>query len=189
MEYGYARVSTEDQTYNLQIDALQRYGVKSENIIVETVSGGVAPDKREELSTLIEKLQAEDTLVVWKLDRLGRSALDMLSLDMLFRERKIKLVSLTEGVDTDTPAGQFYYSILAALAQMERATIRERINAGLAAARLRGKTLGRPRKLRTDIIRQVQLLKRHGETISCIVKALKISRATVYRALRAEIPE
>ena len=188
-KYGYVRVSTEDQNGDLQKDALRDYGVSSKNIVEEIISGCVAPNRRPVLSKLLKRLQTHDELVVWKLDRLGRSAFDMLQLDNILKELDVKLVSLTEGLDTTTPIGQFYYTILASLAQMERETIRERVIAGINAARRNGKSLGRPRKLNPEAIRQIQILREAGETIVEIMRGLNLGRATIYRALSIELPE
>jgi len=187
--YGYTRVSTDEQNEALQRIALLEYGVSEEDIFAETISGAIAPDQRPKLSQLLEKLSPQDKLVVWKLDRLGRSALDMLQLDRTLQEQQVKLISITEGLDTHTPIGKFYYAILASLAQMERETIRQRVKAGLQAAKLRGKILGRPKKLRTDTIRQIQILKQAGESINNIVKCLNLSRTTVYRGLKIHLPD
>lgn len=187
--YGYTRVSTGEQNEALQRDALLEYGVSEQDIFAETISGAIAPDQRPKLARLLEKLSPQDKLVVWKLDRLGRSALDMLQLDRTLQERQVKLISLTEGLDTNTPIGKFYYAILASLAQMERETIRQRVEAGLQAAKLRGKTLGRPKKLRPDTIRQIQILKQAGESINNIVRSLNLGRTTVYRGLKIHLPE
>ena len=187
--YGYTRVSTGEQNEALQRDALLEYGVFEQDIFAETISGAIAPDQRPKLSQLLEKLSPQDKLVVWKLDRLGRSALDMLQLDRTLQERQVKLISITEGLDTHTPIGKFYYAILASLAQMERETIRQRVEAGLQAAKLRGKTLGRPKKLRPDVIRQIQILKQAGESVNGIVSSLNLGRTTVYRGLKIHLPD
>ena len=186
--YGYTRVSTGEQNHQLQKDALLEYGVLKENIFTETISGAIAPSQRPCLSKLLKILQPNDKVVVWKLDRLGRSALDMLQLDQIFQERQVKLISLTEGLETNTPIGKFYYAILASIAQMERETIQQRIEAGIKAARLRGKTLGRPRKLRPDVIRQIQILREAGESIQGIARSLGLGRTTVYRGLKTHLP-
>ena len=188
-KFGYVRVSTKDQNVDLQKNALLKYGVSKKNIVEEVISGYVAPNNRPVLTCLLKKLQRHDELVVWKLDRLGRSAFDMLRLDDILKELDVKLISLTEGLDTTTPIGQFYYTILASLAQMERDTIRERVIAGLNAARSKGRTLGRPRKLCPEIIRQIQILREGGETVAEIMRGLNLGRATIYRALNVELPE
>ena len=117
------------------MSALLEYGVFEQDIFAETISGAIAPDQRPKLSQLLEKLSPQDKLVVWKLDRLGRSALDMLQLDRTLQEQQVKLISITEGLDTHTPIGKFYYAILASLAQMERETIRQRVEAGVISWR------------------------------------------------------
>lgn len=183
MRYGYARVSTDDQEHSLQLNALVNAGVAEENIIQETISGASNPHSRPKLSRLLADLCPGDELIVWRLDRLGRSAIDLLNIDKALKTHKVKLLSLTEGIDTSTPAGEFYYGILASMAQMERAVIVERVNAGIAAAKLKGRKFGRPLKLTENVVRQIHTLRKSEESVDAIAKAFGMTTRSVYRAL------
>ncbi|MCI5045466.1 MAG: recombinase family protein [Aquisalinus sp.] len=138
---GYARVSTDDQNLDLQINALLKAGVPEDNIWGDKKSGRDLD--REELQYALAHLSPGDTLVVWKLDRLGRSVVDILNLVERFKQDDITLVSLTEGIDASTPAGRFVLTMLANLAQMERELTAERTKAGMAARKAAGKPSGR----------------------------------------------
>src|SRR5215207_6107282 len=182
MEIGYARVSTGEQTLDLQLDALKSAGCGK--IYEETASGAKAD--RPILDEVLSYLRKGDTLVVWRLDRLGRSLQHLIEVVAQLADRGIGFKSLTEQIDTTTPGGKLIFHVFGALAEFERDLIRERTQAGLAAARARGRTGGRPRKL-TDP-RQMELarsLYAGGETdIDTICATLGISRATLYRYLR-----
>jgi len=143
MKIGYARVSTEDQNLSLQLDALQRVGCKK--IYQEKVSSRVA--QRPALSMLLEHIRAGDTLIVWKLDRLGRSLKELVALINQLATKKVHFKSLNENIDTSTPTGQLTFHIFCAIAEFEREIIRQRTLAGLQAARARKQTLGRPKGL------------------------------------------
>ena len=144
--YGYMRVSTDDQNTNLQLDALQAAGVPVGNITADDgVSGGTAAASRAGFQALLTKLVSGDTLVVYSVSRVGRSTIDVLLMLESLGERGVKFKSLTEPFDTTTPMGEFVLTILAAVGTLERAMIRQRTTAGLAAARARGTKLGRPR--------------------------------------------
>src|SRR3954467_5036994 len=140
MLVGYARVSTTDQTLELQHDALTKAGCTK--IFTDTASG--AQTEREGLTEAISYVRAGDTLVVWKLDRLGRSLKDLITRIRELNDRKIGFRSITENIDTTTSGGKLIFHIFGALAEFERDIIRERTNAGLEAARARGKLGGRP---------------------------------------------
>ena len=142
MLIGYARVSTDEQNLSLQRDALSKDGCK--RIFTDTASG--APTKRPGLADALSHLRKGDSLVVWKLDRLGRSVKGLVDLVEEFETRQIHFRSLTDGIDTKTPAGRFFFHVMASLAQMERELIVERTRAGLGAARKLGRIGGRPRK-------------------------------------------
>jgi DNA invertase Pin-like site-specific DNA recombinase len=184
MNIGYARISTGEQTLNLQNDALTNAGC--EKIVTETASGANA--ERPRLAEAFAYARPGDTLVVWRLDRLGRSLPHLIETVTALRERGIGFRSLTEQIDTTTPGGKLIFHVFGALAEFERDLIRERTNAGLAAARARGRTGGRPKKLVDP--KQLALARRlyaDGETdIATICRTLGISRATFYRALKAE---
>ena len=141
MRVGYARVSTSDQSPELQLDALRRAGC--EKIFTEKTSG--ARDDRPELARILEDvLRAGDVLVVWKLDRLARSLKKLIATAEELERQKIGLVSLTESIDTTTPGGMLTFHVFGAIAQFERALIRERTTAGLIEARRQGRKGGRP---------------------------------------------
>src|SRR5919199_766598 len=142
MLVGYARVSTHDQNLDLQLDALQKAGC--EKIFTDKMSGAKA---RPGLDDALSFLRSGDALVVWKLDRLGRSLIDLVTIINTLKEREIHFKVLTENIDTSSPMGELYFHFTAALAQFERARIRERTKAGLAAARACGRKGGRPRAL------------------------------------------
>jgi DNA invertase Pin-like site-specific DNA recombinase len=180
MIYGYARVSTFDQKLNLQNDALRKFGC--ERVFEEKISG--ANKDRPGLNELLFHLRAGDTLVVWKLDRLGRSLKNLVELLEVFKERDIKFVSITDSIDTGTATGRFTFNILASLAQLEREMISDRTKAGLSSARLRGKKGGRPpglSKEKIKIAQQVKKLFDLGDDIEDIKLSFKISQATIYR--------
>src|SRR5713101_7864679 len=146
MYIGYARVSTQDQHLELQQDALRQAGCSQ--IIVDRVSGTVA--ERPGLAKLKEILRADDTLVVWRLDRLGRSIKDLIAWVTWLEQEGIGLRSLHEAIDTTSPSGRLTFHIFAALAEFERQLIQERTHAGLQAARARGRVGGRPKALPPD---------------------------------------
>jgi DNA invertase Pin-like site-specific DNA recombinase len=143
MLIGYARVSTEDQTLNLQRDALQKAGC--EHIFTDHISGTKAT--RPGLTDALSHLRTDDTLIVWRLDRLGRSLRHLIDTVTDLQERDIGFKSLTENIDTTTSGGKLIFHIFGALAEFERDIIRERTQAGLTAARARGRTGGRPKAL------------------------------------------
>ena len=179
---GYARVSTDDQDLSLQIDSLTSIGIKRDDIFTEKMSG--AKTDRPELNACLAKLQQGDTLVVWRLDRLGRSMHHLVELIEDLRNRGVGFRSVSDGlIDTTSPSGELIFHIFSALAQFERRLIQERTKAGLASARARGRMGGRPvvgleeakvraaRKLHDD----------HTLSIDDICKTLNISRSTYYR--------
>ena len=141
MKLGYARVSTESQNLDLQIDALVQNGC--EEIFQEKISG--AKKERPELKRLLEYVRKGDVIVIWKLDRLGRSLVDLVKTVNLLREKQVGLISIQDHLDTVTPGGKLIFHIMAALAEFERDMISERTKAGLKAARARGRKGGRPK--------------------------------------------
>jgi DNA invertase Pin-like site-specific DNA recombinase len=183
MEIGYARVSTGEQTLDLQLDALTKAGC--DKVYTETASGAKA--ERQVLEEVLGYLRPGDTLVVWRLDRLGRSLRHLIEVVAQLAERGIGFKSLTEQIDTTTPGGKLIFHVFGALAEFERDLIRERTHAGLAAARARGRLGGRPRKLADA--KQLELaraLYQDGQMdIATICQTLGISRATLYRYLKA----
>ena len=179
MTFGYARVSTAGQTLDSQIDALVAAGVDRRQIRVETASG--ARDDRPVLSELVEQVQDGDTIVVAKLDRLGRSVAHLVDLAARLDRGGVALRSLSEQIDTSTAAGRFMVHMLAALAQMERDLIRERTIAGLAAARARGRVGGRPTVMTPDRREAAASLLADGQSAAAVARALGISESTVRR--------
>ena len=182
MQIGYARVSTLDQNLDLQIDALNQAGCKK--IFQEKITGTKL--KREQLKNAIDYLRAGDVLVIWKLDRLGRSLKDLLLIVNELNQKEIGLKSLHENIDTTTPTGKLIFHIFASLAEFEKDVIKERTNAGLKAARARGRVGGRPKKL-TD--KQLTLLKTlhqdKNTSLSDISNILGISKKTIYNYLNS----
>src|SRR3712207_2992829 len=182
MLIGYARVSTGEQTLDLQLDALAKAGCAK--TYTETASGAKA--ERPVLQDVLGYLRPGDTLVVWRLDRLGRSLRHLIETVAALAERGIGFKSLTEQIDTTTSGGKLVFHVFGALAEFERDLIRERTNAGLAAARARGRTGGRPKALAdAKKLALARSLYDGGETdIETICRTLGISRATLYRALK-----
>lgn len=180
---GYSRVSTVDQDAALQNDALKTAGCK--RIYSDTMSG--AKDDRPGLAKAIEHLDEGDVLVVWRLDRLGRNLKHLLATIEMLEEKGIGFQSLTEGFDTTTSGGKMIFSIFGAMAEFERNLIRERTNAGLAAARARGRKGGRKEKLTEKEIKTMITMyasKAHG--VSEICTTFGISRPTLHRYLKIE---
>jgi DNA invertase Pin-like site-specific DNA recombinase len=177
---GYARVSTTDQQPQLQVDALTAAGCY--RVFTETASG--ARSDRPVLEQLLDQLRPGDTLVVWKLDRLGRSLRHLVETVTRLAERGIGFHSLQEAIDTTTPGGKLVFHVFAALAEFERDLIRERTSAGLAAARARGRHGGRPSALTGHKLQVAQEMYRSGSTrVAAIATTLGVSRASIYRHL------
>ena len=182
MDIGYARVSTGEQTLDLQLDALTAAGCGK--VFEETASGAKAD--RPVLTEVLSYLRGGDTLVVWRLDRLGRSLQHLIETVSLLAERGIGFKSLTEQIDTTTSGGKLVFHVFGALAEFERDLIRERTQAGLAAARARGRVGGRPKKLAdAKQLALARALYDGGQTdVATICRALGVSRATLYRVLK-----
>jgi DNA invertase Pin-like site-specific DNA recombinase len=177
---GYARVSTADQNPDLQIDALKVAGC--DRIWTDRASGKLA--HRPELDKVLDHLREGDTLVVWRLDRLGRSLKHLIDTVKSLGDRGVGLRSLTEGIDTTTANGRLIFGIFASLAEFERELIRERTHAGLAAARARGRVGGRKPVMTEDkiaVARQMYAAK--GHTVEQIAQTVGVSRKTIYRHL------
>src|SRR6266852_3599340 len=186
MLLGYARISTHDQTLDLQIDAL--HNASCEKIYQDTASG--ATTERPGLTQALEHLRPGDTLVVWRLDRLGRTLKQLIELINDFNARGIGFKSLQENIDTTTSGGKLVFHIFGALAEFERDIIRERTNAGLQAARARGRLGGRPKAKTLNAPKKVALAQslydNKTNTIDEICKTLNISRATLYRYIKVK---
>lgn len=180
---GYARVSTEDQTVDPQLDALNAAGC--DRIFSERASGALRA--RPELDAALNYIRSGDTLVVTKLDRLGRSLPHLIDTLTGLDERGVGFHSISEGIDTTTSAGRLMMHILGAIAQFERDLIIERTRAGLAAAKARGRTGGRPSTITPEklaVARQMHGAKTH--TMAVIAETIGVSRATLYRHLGTE---
>ena len=180
---GYARVSTQDQTLDLQLDALKKAGCIK--IFTDTASG--AKSERKGLHDALEYVRENDVLVVWRLDRLGRSLKDLIEIVSQLDARKIGFKSLTENIDTTTSGGKLIFHIFGALAEFERNLIKERTNAGLQAARTRGIKGGRPKALtekKVEIARTLYADK--SNSVEEICKTLGISRMTLWRYVKGK---
>jgi DNA invertase Pin-like site-specific DNA recombinase len=180
MKIGYARVSTVEQNLELQTDALEKAGC--EKIFTDTASGAI--DLRKGLVDAIEFCRKDDSLIVWKLDRLGRSLKHLIETINLLHEKKVGFVSLQENIDTTTSGGKLIFHVFGALAEFERELIRERTNAGLASARARGRLGGRPRALTDKQIKMAKsMLADPNTTVKEVCETLNISKSTLYRYL------
>jgi DNA invertase Pin-like site-specific DNA recombinase len=174
---GYARVSTHDQNPDLQVDALKAAGCV--RVYVETASGAAA--ERPELKAAIEGAKPGDVIAVWKLDRLGRSLLQMIETVHRLDARGIGFVSLTENIDTTTSTGRLVLHIFGAIAEFERSMIIERTQAGLAAARSRGRVGGRPRKMTAEALAMAEALaSEEGVPMADIAARIGVSVSTLY---------
>lgn len=179
LKFGYARVSTQDQSLDLQIDALQQ--ANCDKIFTEKISG--ARNDRPELKKLLDQLRKGDTLIVYKLDRLGRSTFKLLELTADLEKNGVEFVSLCDNIDTSSAIGRAMFRMLAVLAEMEREIIVERTQAGIKAARARGRLGGRPKVPQKDIERAIKLYDSREYSVPDIVKLTGISKASIYRYL------
>ena len=181
MLIGYARVSTLDQNLDLQRDALTKAGCER---LFEEKKSGKAGTKRPAFEEALAYLRPEDVLVVWKLDRLGRSLPDLIATVNELASRGIAFESVTEAIDTTTSGGKLVYSIFGALAEFELNLIRERTNMGLAAARAQGRLGGRPPAMSGPQIKQARRMQAGGMSLTDIREVLGVSRSTLYRHLK-----
>ena len=180
---GYARVSTDDQSLDLQRDALARAGC--ETVYEETASG--KNTQRPELAHCLKALRAGDALVVWRLDRLGRSLPDLVAIVSDLERQGIGFESLSEKIETSSATGKLMFHVFSALAEFERNLIRERTAAGLAAARARGRIGGRPQKLGKKEIREIRaLLTDPLVIVQDVARRYDVSRSTLYKRLAAD---
>ena len=184
MKIGYVRVSTKDQSVEMQVDALKQAGCEQ---IHEEIASGVKT-ARPILDEVMRNIRAEDTLVVWKLDRLGRNLAHLIQLTSKLTEKKAGFISLNDPVDTTTAQGRFAFGIFASLAEFERELIRERTQAGLKSARARGRKGGRPKGLSQSAIDKAAvaeaLYKEGSISVKKIAEQLNISKTTLYFYLR-----
>ncbi len=181
LKIGYARVSTRDQNLDLQTAALTAIGC--ERIYKEAMSG--TRRDRPELNRALEHLRAGDTLVVWKLDRLGRSVKDLVELVGDLEKRGVHFQSTTDSIDTSTPAGRFFFHVMASLAQMERELLVERTQAGLEAARAQNRLGGRKRAMTESKLESARKLLASGAAPREVAANLGVSLPTLYRWIPA----
>ena len=181
MLIGYARVSTQDQNLDLQVDALIKAGCQK--IFDDKISG--SRSERAGLAKALEMLRDGDTLVVWKLDRLGRSVNNLVDLVGDLQNQGIQFKSLTDAIDTSTPSGRFFFHVMASLAEMERELTVERTRAGLEVARQLGRKGGRSRKMTDSKIESAKKLLANGVPPRDVAKNLGVSVPTLYRWIPA----
>ena len=181
MKRGYCRVSTDDQRLDLQHDALMQAGC--DVIYSDQISG--SETERPELSRLLDEVEPGDTVVVWRLDRLGRSLPHLIELVTGFGEQGVDFASLSESIDTSTAQGELIFHLMASMAQFERRLISERTKAGLASAKARGSRLGRPKALSHAQVSHARELLSQGKAKREVARLFKVSPATLYRALAA----
>lgn len=181
MKIGYARVSTKDQNLELQLDALNKAGC--EKNFTDKISSMRA--KRDGLEQALEYVRSGDTLVVWKLDRLCRSTAELLKISATLNEKSVNLLSLTENIDTTTPTGRMYFTILGAIAQMERELIQERVIAGLESARKRGRLGGRPKSMTEAKVKIARQLIESGLSYDEVAENINVPKPTLYKYLPA----
>lgn len=179
---GYARVSTAAQDHGLQTDALAKAGCQ--RVFIETVSG--AARNRPVLREALGHLEPGDVFVVWKLDRLARSMSQLITTIEDLEGRGVGFKSLSEAMDTTTPGGKLVFHIFGALAEFERSLIRERVSAGMVAAKARGVHVGRPRVMTDETIRLAHGMVQKGMSRREVAQALAVSEATLYRVLRPD---
>ena len=185
MKFGYARVSKHEQSLSLQVDALNN--AACDEIFTDEVSGALA--NRPGLEQVLCRLRQGDSLVVWKLDRLGRHIKHLIDLTSQLDAKGIHLTSLTEGIDTKNPIGKFFFHLMASLAQMERDITIERTKAGLEAARARGKVGGRRRIMTDSKLNSAKKLLQGGSSPKDVAKDLGVSLPTLYRWIPAKMWE
>lgn len=181
--FGYARVSTEQQNLDRQLDALKKYGV--DMVFNEKMTG--TKRERPELNKLIDRITEGDTVVVESLSRLGRSTKDLIELTELFQSKGVHLVSLKEQIDTSTSTGKLLFTLMSAIAQFERDVIADRTREGLKSARARGRIGGRP-KANPDAVKKAVKLYHTGQyTIQEIEELTGVKKSTLYRNLKGKI--
>ena len=177
MRIGYARVSTDEQSLDLQLDALKKAGCQR----IFTDKASTTKAARPGLAEALSHLRGGDALVIWKLDRLGRTVKGLVDFVAELQGRGIQFRSLTDGIDTTTPAGRFFFHVMASLAQMERELLAERTRAGLAAARRRGRLGGRKRRMTPGKEESARKLLRDGMSPRDVAENLGVSIPTLYR--------
>ena len=185
---GYTRVSTSGQDAKLQLDALVLAGVQKRDVFADVTSGSKTAIERPGMKKLLAYVEPGDTVVVWRVDRLGRSLIDVLNTVKLLREREVHLKSISDGIDPATTSGRLMLNMLATLAEYERELIVERVNAGIAAARQGGTRFGRPLSdpvVIADKLKLVTEARAKGRTAGDAARLVGWSRATLYRHQQA----
>ena len=185
---GYTRVSTASQDAQLQLDALVDSGVQKRDVFSDVTSGSRAAIERPGMKRLLDYVEPGDTVVVWRIDRLGRSLIDVLNTVNLLRDKGVKIRSLSDGIDPETTSGRLMLGMLATLAEYERELITERVNAGIAAAKQSGTRFGRPPVDPAVIAEKLdiaQSARRKGRTAAEAASLVGWSRATLYRHQQA----
>lgn len=181
---GYTRISTATQDAQLQLDALLNAGVEARDIFSDVTSGAKKASARPAMSKLLEYAEPGDVVIVWRIDRLGRSMLDVLNTIAKLDERNIQVRSITDNIDPSTASGRLMLNLLTSMAEYERELIVERVNAGIAAARARGTTLGRPATPREPVVEKLRIAQEartRGKTAAEAAQLVGWSRATLYR--------
>ena len=185
---GYTRVSTASQDAQLQLDALVDSGVQKRDVFSDVTSGSRTAIERPGMKRLMDYIEPGDTVVVWRIDRLGRSLIDVLNTVNLLRDKGVKIRSLSDGIDPETTSGRLMLGMLATLAEYERELITERVNAGIAAAKQSGTRFGRPPVDPAVIAEKLDIAqdaRRKGRTAAEAASLVGWSRATLYRHQQA----
>lgn len=185
---GYTRVSTASQDAQLQLDALVDSGVQKRDVFSDVTSGSRTAIERPGMKRLMDYVEPGDTVVVWRIDRLGRSLIDVLNTVNLLRDKGVKIRSLSDGIDPETTSGRLMLGMLATLAEYERELITERVNAGIAAAKQNGTRFGRPPVDPAVIAEKLDIAqdaRRKGRTAAEAASLVGWSRATLYRHQQA----
>ncbi len=180
--FGYARVSTEQQNLDRQLDALKKYGC---DLIFNEKMTGTKKD-RPELSKMIDRMTEGDTVVIESLSRLGRSTKDLIELTELFQIKGVHLVSLKESIDTSTSTGRLLFTLMSAIAQFERDVIADRTREGLRSARARGRTGGRPKADADAVKKAIKLYNTEQYSVKEIEELTGVKKSTLYRNIRSQ---
>lgn len=180
MLIGYARVSTEDQNLDVQLDALKKFGC--ERIFQEKIT--TRKKERPQLEEMIKILRSGDKVVIYKLDRISRSTKHLIELAELFESKGVELVSINDSIDTTTPMGRFFFHVMASISELERDIISERTRAALSVARKRGRNGGRPKANEKKVEMALRMYASKEFSISQIVESTGISQATLYRKIK-----
>ena len=179
MIFGYARVSTEEQNLDMQVDVLKKFGV--DKIYQEKITG--TRKDRFSLEELLKVIRPGDKLIVYKLDRISRSTKHLIELSELFDSLNVDFISIADNIDTATAVGKFFFRTMASIAELERDIISERTKIGLQAARARGRIGGRPSKKTDKVLMSIKMYKSKDYTINQITDATGVSKTTLYRYL------